>query len=86
MDLLRAPCSIENVHGEAAMDKNTIDHLASMASVMNALCNAIRSYDPEFAIYVSEALKKTAAQSDGERTRTLCRQLIDVLEADGRVQ
>lgn len=68
------------------MDNETIDHLASMASVMNALRNAIRSYDPEFAAYVSEALKQTASTADGERTPILCRQLIDVLEADGRVQ
>lgn len=62
------------------MHQDDIDYICDITAALNAICNAIREHDKDFAEVTSAVLKKQKEMLSSDKGRGMFQNLIDVLE------
>ena len=64
------------------MHPDDTDYILDMTAALNAICNAIREHDREFANITAAVLRKQKDTLASDKGRGMFQSLIDVLEYD----
>lgn len=67
------------------MHPEDADYILDMTAALNAICNAIREHDREFAAITAAVLRKQQETLASDRGKGMFQSLIDVLEFDASV-